>query len=239
MHENFRRLAFNNLGEHKQCPVCLMEITLRDSKVLRCSHIVCTLCSNMIHKCPLCRETLEMPTDENSRMRLFRNLCNMRILQNMRERGEDLIRGINIILADLENEILNENLPYNPNLSNRPPNLSLTYPNLFSVYNSHQNVPENETVGNYFSPVIQFVYQQSLKWYCYEEGVNGTDACTHTVIYYAWLENQNAKKILEKTSMPFFPPRFEPVTCGRCGKRGHRSSKNWCSQAVTGIDEQD
>ena len=239
LHENFRRLAFNNLGDDKKCPVCLFEITLRESKVLRCSHVVCTLCSNMINRCPLCRESTEEPTDEHTRMRMFRNLCNIRLMQNMKERAEDLIRGIDIIIVDLEKELLNENLPYNGQIIHRPPNLSLVYPNLFAVYNSHQNVPENETVGNYFSPVMQFVYNQSLKWYMFEELVSATDACTHAVIYYSWLEKQNAKRLLEKTSIPFLPPRFEPVTCGRCGKRGHRVSKHWCDEPSTGIDEQD
>lgn len=238
MHDNFKRLAFNNLGEDKKCPICLIEVSLGNCDVLRCSHVVCSLCTPMIRRCPLCRESIEEPLDENKHMRLFRNLCNIQLMKHIREKGEDLLRGIDIILAELESEVLNENLTYLPSSSTRPPNLSLSYPQLFAVYNSHRAVPENATVGNYFSPVMQMVYQQALKWYCYEEDVEATEACTHVVIYYTWLESHNAKEILERTGIPFYPPRFEPITCGRCGKRGHRASRNWCSPP-TGIDEQD
>lgn len=45
------------LQHHKECPVCLEEMTVDTIHMTSCGHSACKTCSTKLDKCPICRDT--------------------------------------------------------------------------------------------------------------------------------------------------------------------------------------
>lgn len=223
IHHNYKKLAYENLGANKECPVCLQYMNYEDAVFFNCSHTTCFQCANRINKCPICREPTRT-AGHNSFLKTSKLLYNRSILLSMQSKLQEMKYTIHSMLSDVERDLI----PLINSTYRNNTNLIFFYPNLMSCY---INIPEDDedlTLNTYFSDQKEEVIRESLRWYIVEEKVQTMDAYYHSGLYYTWLFAQKVKDVMKKTKTPFFPPKFKDITCGRCGTKGHSLKKNWC-----------
>jgi len=115
VHDNVKRLAWNNLGENRECGICLNEMgKCSDATVFVCSHIVCNGCVPRLRQkiCPFCRAeiTIKKKTDSEKR-RLKEKIVDLELLNEYRLKEIENYRRIQL---ELKQRIfaLNQDIQY-------------------------------------------------------------------------------------------------------------------------------
>ena len=122
LHDNFKKMAFKNLGEDPECPICYNGLKYEESGFLRCSHVLCTECYKCLSNdsCPMCREPL---TDRKMEM-MEEEICELvdstRVMRKEIDRLNREVR--NLRKRDRYSPVF-YSLPYNPDMEVPPLNL--------------------------------------------------------------------------------------------------------------------
>jgi len=114
VHDNVKRLAWNNLGENRECGICLNEMgKCSDATVFVCSHIVCNGCVPRLRKkiCPFCRAEITIKKKVDSEKKRLKekivdlellNEYRLKELENYRRRQLELQQRIFALNQDIQ-----------------------------------------------------------------------------------------------------------------------------------------
>ena len=102
VHDNFKRMAWNHLGDNRECGICLNEMgKCSDATVFVCSHIVCNGCVSHFRKkiCPFCRTELTTKKKVDREKKLLKDkVTSLEILNEYRLKELENYRRIQVEL---------------------------------------------------------------------------------------------------------------------------------------------